>query len=238
MKKITVITAGILATGLLSASAHQPGRAPTPAAEAKQSPLDVRAAAEERTNLEDPAERINEVHAEIEQVSQRIAETYQKAMKDKKVEEALGQYEEVLHKEMINLAPEMEEAIEQRLEMVKELREIGDPGDLEMEDRLAFQDKLAQHQQLQQQLAPVEMQARHEEEVAERHQKYQQFLLAEMQEINPQTEQLLERRNEAIEKFQTLQQQMIEQQQGQEGGAEQSSNDGARAPSGPRPAQN
>lgn len=206
MKKTTALM--ILALPAAVPLAMGQGQLPTQA-----TPQDQGTGEQRVQQSQDLNQKMNELHSELEDVSSKLSDTYEEALKDKEVRDSLVEYEKVLRKEMVQLAPDLEESIDTYYKQMEELRDR-DPENMDPEERLAYQEQMTEHHGLKAQLTPVELQARQDEEVAEHQNELQQVLLAEMRDIEPDFEQLLARRNELAEEFSSIQRKMMEQQQG------------------------
>ncbi|MFP4282348.1 MAG: hypothetical protein ACLFU2_06985 [Opitutales bacterium] len=140
---------------------------------------------------------MQQIRSEFEEVKTTLAETQQVAMQREPVKDAMGRVQTELESVMLDQAPDHSDKIERFFALAEEIssasQETPDP------------DKISQLQSLQQELAPVLQQASQAQPVVEARAQTQEVLLEVMEEIDPETPQLLERQRTLMARFEALQ---------------------------------
>jgi hypothetical protein len=168
-----------LAAQTPSTQPQSPSSTPAPAAPSGSTSQDV----------------VQELHAkqqELQTVAQEIDSIQARAESADGVKASRRGYRDALTKEMIQAAPDMEQSINRRAALVDELIERSakteEAKDASADDQRA---KLTELQELGKQLQPVETRAQQAESVQTARKTYYDTLIAEMQRIEPKTQDLL-----------------------------------------------
>lgn len=152
-------------------------------------------------------QEMQQVAMELQSLSQRIQSVQQQAREDEAVEQALLDYGRTLRDEMIEIAPDKEEQIRRKTELLEEIVTT-DTSSLDTQDQEGFGEVLQEHQQLRQELNEVEVQAAQVETVQEKEQTARNIHIAKMEELEPELMNLVQQANQLNSRLQQLQQQL------------------------------
>lgn len=136
-------------------------------------------------------EERQELTAELQQVSQRLAGIQQQAMQDQELQQQQAATQETVITAMIDLDPEAQENIERMEELQGDLQTAQEEADQERIGSI-----LQEQRQLQQSLQQTQAQAMQQEEVVASIESFRESLVAAMVEIDPEAEELLQRQEE------------------------------------------
>lgn len=151
-----------------------------------------------------PEEAIRELatkREELTQITQTIGEIQSRAETVEEVKESRDKYRETLQAEMVRAAPDMKNDIERQAELVSELSTPTPAPDAEektAEVEKEQQQKLSEYRTLHEKLTPVEEGVRDVPAVQTMRKEYYDKLIAEMQRIEPRTQELLAKHRELV----------------------------------------
>ncbi|MFP4542544.1 MAG: hypothetical protein ACLFR7_13035 [Opitutales bacterium] len=140
---------------------------------------------------------MQQIRSEFEEVKTTLAEIQQVAMQREPVKDAMRRVQTELESVMLDQAPDHSDKIERFFGLAEEISSAG--------QETPDPDKISQLQSLQQELAPVLQQASQAQPVVEARAQTQEVLLEVMEEIDPETPQLLERQRTLMARFEALQ---------------------------------
>lgn len=152
--------------------------------------------------------KLEELHRELEKVSVRLNDIHQEALLEEDVREMMVDYEKGLSEKILESAPDLEEQVTEHKKVLEKLSDLG--GDAEKPEIEAL---LTEHGALKQQLAPIENQLLNDTEVREARMEYQEELIAAMNEVNPEVEEIIEERMTLAQNMMAIQQQYLQSQQ-------------------------
>lgn len=132
-----------------------------------------------------------ELTSELQQVNRQLAGIQQRAMQDPELQQEQADTEETVIAAMTELDPEAQEKIDRIEELQGEVRAAQEEGDQQEIGSL-----LQEQRQLQQSLQQTQARAMRQEDVAASIESFRESLVAAMMEVDPQTEELLERQEE------------------------------------------
>ena len=151
-------------------------------------------------------QKIQSLESEFMQVVEKIQSVEQQALEEEKVAEAREQYETLLENKILEENPELEETMARRDEY-KGYLEKAQAGE-SLPEGMEIRDVYSEYKSLEQQVVPVQRKVMQDEEVRQVQQKYQQTLVAEMKEIDPDIMELVDRQNKLRQRYRQLMQQM------------------------------
>jgi chromosome segregation ATPase len=151
------------------------------------------------SSTEEAARELAVKREELTKVTQEIGQIQSQAETIDAVKVSREKYRETLQAEMVRAAPDLESEIERQAQLVTELNAA--PAAAEGPSTLSpdqQRQKLAEYRALHQKLAPVEQGVREVPVVQETRKEYFDRLIAEMQRIEPRTDELLARHRELV----------------------------------------
>lgn len=158
------------------------------------------------------ASDLQKIQAELGQLSQKLVEIQNEASKEKDVQKSLDKFEEGVAEKMASAAPELKDQVEQLHELRDELNNSKELRKNPGERSETFEKKLGTYQKLNQQLQPIQQQAYQDPKVVKLRGEYYDELLSAMKEVDPKTQEILDRRNTLTAQMQQIQQQQQQQQ--------------------------
>ena len=171
---------------------------------------------EQAAERPDNAARMETLRERYETLSERLGEVHQKAMREEDLLEAVKDYEKMVGKKILEIAPDLKEEVEENAKLTKKLREAGDVEELDTSELQEYQHHVMRQQELRQQLAPVETQLQTNEKIQEVRMELHDKLFAQMREIEPGTEEMIQERVALMQELNQMQQQMMQRQQQQQ----------------------
>lgn len=139
-----------------------------------------------------PQDEMQQKQQELMRLSQEINVIERKAKATELVQAKIADLQETMADEIVRQAPALEEPVARQSELLEELTTPG-AGDMDAAER---QEKVAEYQQIRQQIEPVEQQVQQVEAVVAARDAYYDALTSEMRKIEPQTDDLLNRYRE------------------------------------------
>lgn len=160
---------------------------------------------DEAAPVQRAADPTAEVRQQLQQVEQALFNAQEQALEVDAVEEKRDQLQNLINSHIIAADPEMSGVIERRQRLLEELENHPELQTPDQQPSEAVMGMIQEYQQLQQQIAPLQQQVFQEEEVREAHEEFQNRLLAEMERIAPNTQDLLQQREALFQRFQEIQ---------------------------------
>ena len=159
-----------------------------------------------------PQAELQHLQMQLQEISGQVAEIQQEAFERQDIQDASSAYEQQLRAKMVELSPEIQQDIDAAEELMDELRSVEDPGALSPEEGQAFQEKFMEFQQRAQRLQPIEEQASRDPELQAAQSALETKVLAAMADVNPQSSHLIQEREELVQRYMQLTQQLQQQQ--------------------------
>lgn len=160
----------------------------------------------------DPMAEMQNIQMQFQMISAQLAQIQEQTMRVQEVMDAMLQYEKVLQARMVELAPESAGDIEEADQLATELRSIEDPESLDPEEIDALRAKVAQYHEKRVQLRPLEEQAGMDPGVQEAQDVARDIMMETMKGIHPGAEDLMEQREQLVERYMELEQEFRQQQ--------------------------
>ncbi len=154
-----------------------------------------------------PASELEKVYAELMSVQQKLQVAEQRAAAKPEVVAQREQFEAAVEEAMIEEEPEVEAKLEKTKELVQKLRESPDFAKTPDEQSPEFTADLTEFRSLQQELAVHRMEAIEKQpEVKAKGETLQKLFIKEMTKVEPDTPDLLAKRDALAERFEELKQ--------------------------------
>lgn len=150
-------------------------------------------------SAQEPPEEFQELYEEYVSLSQELQTTHQLAMQDPEVVQGSEEFSEYIDKELKDISPEVAEMVEERNDIVDDIEAAS-----EAEDQEAMEDLQPRYQQISQTLQPHINEVLQKPEVQERQMELEMLLMDKMIEIDPDTEDKLERLEYLSEELQRM----------------------------------
>lgn len=148
------------------------------------------------------AQSQEEMFEEYNQLNQQLQQIQQQALADKEIASLSEQFSTKLEAAMIKENPEIESAISRRNELVEKFdKSVNSATDEELESIRN------EYTEVNQKIQPVQEQMMQKEEFQAEVQNIEQAMVNKMEEINPETPQLMKRLNELVAELQAQQNQ-------------------------------
>ncbi len=163
-----------------------------------------------------PQVELQQLQMQLQQISGQLSQIRQQAFEVQEIMDAITAYEQQLRAKMVALSPDVEDDIQQAEDLVDELRAVEDPGALSPADAEEFQEKYMEFQQMVQRLQPIEQEASMDPEMQAAQQELESKVMAAMEDIDPQSAELMQERDQLIQRYMQLEQQLQQQQQQQQ----------------------
>lgn len=157
-----------------------------------------------------------QIRAQLQQIEEQLFEAQRMALETDSVKELQEALQEMINDFIVGLEPDLEVAVDRREELLEQLEdnpELQDPTQQPSEEVMGM---IQEYQSIEQEVAPLRAQAFEDPEIMEAHQGFQERLLGVMEEIEPQTQALLNQREQLVRQFQQMQQQQQQQMQPQQ----------------------
>lgn len=200
--------------------------AETPSREQPAFPPQAESRAQPQADAEDPAEleaKMEEIREDVRGISLKLNEIHQEALLEDHVRQSLVDYETTFNEKVRDSAPGLESQVETHAKVLEEIADIGrDKDELDPREEQEMKGLLDEYNEVKQQLAPLENQLFNDQELMEARMKYQEDLVAAMNDVNSDVEEMIQERMELAQSFMALQQEYLESQQGAQGQAPQS----------------
>lgn len=151
--------------------------------------------------------RLQEIRTEFTQISNKLNAIQGEALQDPEVAEKQKTYNKTLKQEMVKIAPKEEEPkVEKCFDLEKQLDNLSSPQSMEERQKAA---ELSQdYQQLKQELASIENEATQIAEVQEKRTTFLTAITEKMGELEPNFGKLIDRQQELVEEYRTIQQEI------------------------------
>ena len=143
-----------------------------------------------------------QIQQQFIEVKTELESAQQKALEKESVQKAVEDAEEALKSAMLEEAPQQREPIEEFFEVRSQIATLD-----EEEVQNGAQDLVQEFTQLSQELNPVMEKAAQTEKVQSARSESRDAILAAMEEINPNTPQLIEKQRQLMIRYQQLRQQ-------------------------------
>ncbi|MGH8018984.1 MAG: hypothetical protein ACREIA_11950 [Opitutaceae bacterium] len=137
----------------------------------------------------EPAGEMQQKQQEYTRIQTEISTVQQQAQTSEAVQTTMKEFRETVSGEMIRQAPEMRADVERQTKLVEELT-------TDEQDDAARKEKLAEFQALRGRLVPIERRVQEAEKVVQAREAYTSALMAEMQKIDPEIQNKLQRHSE------------------------------------------
>ncbi|MBW6516790.1 MAG: hypothetical protein K0B81_09315 [Candidatus Cloacimonetes bacterium] len=144
-------------------------------------------------------EGFQELYEEYMAISQQLQATHQAVMQDPEIIEKSEQFSEYIDQKLIALSPEVAEVVRERNSIISELEDARDKEDRSKEVELQ-----PRFQQLNQELQPYIESVLDDSEVQDRQEQLDALFMAKMNEIDPETDQKIERLEIITEQLQKM----------------------------------
>ncbi len=136
-------------------------------------------------------EEFQQLYEEYLEINERLQQLQQQALQNEEVAEHYEEYSSFLDDKIREIDPGASDLIQQREETIESIEEAQMGGDMETAQHLQQED-----QQLNQQLQPYMQQAMEDPEVQERRDEFEEHLIDEMEQIDPEAVPLFNRMEE------------------------------------------
>lgn len=146
-----------------------------------------------------------EIRQELREVQTRIQTAQRDAARLPEVQEKRDVHLEALESAMIEKDPEAEKLLERREDLASSLRDSGELQQPPQERGEETNRMLQDYQQVNSRLQAAAEQVSGNEAVQEAYEAYQEIMLAEMKEVEPEVMDLIERQRELIRQFRQAQ---------------------------------
>ena len=160
-----------------------------------------------------PQAELQQLQMQLQQISGQLSQIQEQAFELQEIMDAFAAYEEQLRAKMVALAPDVADDIQAAEALVEELRAVENPGALPPEEAQEFQAKYMEFQQAVQRLQPVEQEASQDPEMQAAQADLETKMMEAMEEIDPQSAQLMDERNALIQRYMALERQLQQPQQ-------------------------
>ncbi len=155
-------------------------------------------------SAEDVQSRLQELQAEFQQLNAEIESVQRRASNDPQASDALDQYRAALSKQMKEIEPGKSDLIDERDSLYDRLIELSGKENPSEEETQQLQTLGQRFQQIRQELSTVESQANQAGPVQEAFNRYNEAIMAAMNEIDPNIEQKIEKKQELTQEFSML----------------------------------
>lgn len=163
-----------------------------------------------QTSTPDPATdtdiaKLRQVGEQFQDVHNQIHEIQVKATQTKAVQKVQKEFTDAMNKAMLKIDPEIEEDLKRSNELLEKIRshpQINDPRAREQD--LELKKMLLDYQYLERNMTPVRREAAEEPECKEKFEKFQSTILAEMKKIDPNTQDLMDRKEKLASEYRDL----------------------------------
>ncbi len=199
MKK-TLLTLAALSLGAYATADVPPAPAQSPQAQGQYGPT----APQQQAPQVDQSE-IQQLMAQLQELSQRIETVQQQARETAEVQEALVEYAKSLSEAMVEVNPEKKNDIQRFEKLMVEIIQLDDPDQMSERDQEKVRSTIQEHQQLSTELAAVHSQAIQSEKVQTMQEEARQTQMEIMQELEPQLMDIVRERGELVQRIQQLQ---------------------------------
>lgn len=171
---------------------------------------------EEERAAPSPADEMQEIQMQLQQISAQLGAIQQQAFELQEVMDAFSDYEDKLRAKMLELSPDAEADIAEAETLMEELRAVDNPAALSPEEAENFQEKYMEFQQTVQRLQPLEQQASMDPEIQAAQGELETVVQDAMSDISPEAPTMISQRDQLIERYMQLEQQQQQQMQQQQ----------------------
>ncbi len=147
-------------------------------------------------------EEFQQLYEEYLEINERLQQLQQQALQNEEVAAHYDEYSEYLDKKIREIDPDAGDLIEQRDEIIESLETAQVEGDMETAQQLQ-----QQYQQINQQIQPYMQEAMQDPEVQERRNEFEEHLIDEMEQIDPEAVPLFNRMEELSRELDRMMQQ-------------------------------
>lgn len=147
-----------------------------------------------------PQSEGQQLYQEYIQINQQVQQIQQQAMADEDIQNMTQEFSDKLEAAIVEENPELQSAVDKKNELIDQFEKAQQAGDQEQLQQIS-QDYEAVNQELQ----PAQQQIMQQEEFRTEAQEIETAVMAKMEEINPETPQLLAKMNELRTKLQQMQ---------------------------------
>lgn len=162
-------------------------------------------------------EEIQRLQQQMQQIEERLSSIQQQAASHPEIVELNEKFNTKVIARMTEINPETEGQIEEQRELVDELVAMGNYQELEGDQRNTYEQKVQEYQQIQNNLQQAQAQAMQDSTVQQLRDQLNDKLVERMTEIDDSAEELIERREQLIARFEQIRQQMGSPTQGMPG---------------------
>lgn len=186
---------------------------PSQAAQGTPTPQSTQAPQQEQQEqaASDPQQEqpdMNDLRQKFIEVSQRINAIQQQAIQDDSVKEKHDMFNTAMNEAVLKLDNGAKEWIDEQETLRNKILGSEELTNPDAQRSPEFMDDVQKYQALEQRLAPMRQQVAQEAAVVEKQKAFEQALISKMEEIDPETPQLLSSRDEIIDQYrQTMQKQ-------------------------------
>ena len=150
------------------------------------------------------AAQAEKIKSQLIEVDTRIRAVEQKALQVETVKEKQDNYDKTLRTAMVKEEPKVKSMLEKQDNLISELKqspEVGKPADQRSPE---FQQRFQEYKKLSQELSPIAQRNSEKPEVAESFKAFQTVLTSEMEKVEPEVPQLLQKRGELFSQYRQL----------------------------------
>ena len=160
---------------------------------------------------------MQEANMRLQQIDARLSAAQERALSTDTVSEQREKLDKLVRDRIVEADDSLASVLEEHQELQDELMahpELQDPTTPPSEE---VQARIQEYQELDQRIAPARQAAMQSETVIEAQEEFRTVLIAEMERVEPETQDLIEEGQRLMQQMQQMQQQQMQQQQGQGG---------------------
>ncbi|MFW6217378.1 MAG: hypothetical protein ACOC4K_00135 [Verrucomicrobiota bacterium] len=162
-------------------------------------------------NQDQVQERLQELQTELQELNADIQEVQSEANKSEEVRESLKNYSTTLSDQMKEISPDQSDLIDERQDVYNKLLTINDGSEMTPEKQQEMQKLGEKFNTIRQELQTTEAQANQSDVVREALSEYNDKVVQQMEEIDPEITGKIERQQEASKEFSDLRNSILQQ---------------------------
>lgn len=162
-------------------------------------------------NQDQVQERLQELQTELQELNADIQEVQSEANKSEEVRESLKNYSTTLSDQMKEISPDQSDLIDERQDVYDKLLTINDGSEMTPEKQQEMQKLGEKFNTIRQELQTTEAQANQSDVVREALTEYNEKVVEEMEEIDPEITGKIDRQQEASKEFSDLRNSILQQ---------------------------
>lgn len=151
-------------------------------------------------------QKLRNIRSQIEQITQKLSSAQQEALKKEKVQEKQIEFRKAMSVAIVKQNPEMESVLEEHDTLAEKLENSPDLKKPQGQRSQKFQQRLQKYRQLQQKVSAERQKAAQKEKVQKKRKAFENLLISEMSKVEPETPQLMEKRQGLMQQFRALRQ--------------------------------